>query len=436
MDKIKTFLIILVLAGSLWIRFHNYTVYPHRGATSDEFSYSFLGVSLLTKHVPISWSYFSNYENRKDVTIRGIFFPIVQPYFDHPPLYGLLSGGWALLFGQNTFEKIEIGTIRIIPILLSLISSVFIYKIAKKLYGFKVSLWSLLIYNSVTMFIMNTRVAVSENLLTMFFLLCVFICLKGTKKLSIKSVVLLGVIAGLSLLTKMVGLSVFLFLLSLFLYQNVGLKKILVLSSVFLVFALLLLGYGAFYDFDLFLAIQSGQSITKEIGPDTILSLFIDARILHNSYYDGWYIVGLISLFFLFAEVKKHLLLVLPSFVYLLILLLTISQHGYSGWYLIPLFPFMAIATSYILNKSLEERSWLYILFVIVIGTWFTKMFYAPAFGLDQTAYRVLLLLLVMPFFISFLFGKGRIYSLLGNLWFYIFIIGNILLTNNYIHDL
>ena len=93
MTKLQILLMICVLFAGLLLRLNNYSVYPQRGATSDEYSYSFLGVSLLTKHVPISWSAVSAYKNRSDLTIKNLYFPIVSPYFDHPPLNGLLVGG-------------------------------------------------------------------------------------------------------------------------------------------------------------------------------------------------------------------------------------------------------------------------------------------------------------------------------------------------------
>ena len=69
------FIACIVLLG-FFLKLHNYTVYPQRGATSDEYTYSFLGLSLLTKHIPISWSYFSAYKHREDLTIKVFIFPL------------------------------------------------------------------------------------------------------------------------------------------------------------------------------------------------------------------------------------------------------------------------------------------------------------------------------------------------------------------------
>src|SRR3989339_101946 len=110
--KIKILLVILIVFMSIILRLHNYEKYPQRGATSDEYTYSFLGMSLLKERVPISWSAFPAYKNIQHLTIRNLYFPIVYPYFDHPPLSGFLTGGLSLLVGQNTFEKVDLKTIR------------------------------------------------------------------------------------------------------------------------------------------------------------------------------------------------------------------------------------------------------------------------------------------------------------------------------------
>ncbi len=79
MTKLRILLVVLILLVGLILRLHNYSVYPQRGATSDEYSYSFLGVSLLTKGVPVSWSAVSAYKHRSDLTIKNINFPSAGP---------------------------------------------------------------------------------------------------------------------------------------------------------------------------------------------------------------------------------------------------------------------------------------------------------------------------------------------------------------------
>lgn len=432
MKLLKIGIIIVVLLLALYIRVHNYTVYPQRGATSDEYTYAFLGMSLLTKGVPISWSYFP-YDNRREITIDKILFPIVQPYFDHPPLNGIATGGWVLLFGENTFQKIQLSTVRIFPIILSLFSSILIFLIGKKLYGYKTGLWGLLIFSSATMFVMNTRVAVAENLLTLLMLCAIYLYVVFEKKLTAKKAVVLGVVCGLAFLTKILGIFVFLSLLYLLFMDKAKRKYILFFITTFLIFIALLFGYGAYYDFNQFMTIQLAQG-GRDIGFETLWLLFLQPTIVNKVYNDPWYFLGIFGLFYSLQNIKINKYITIPALIYLLLLLFTLTQHGHSGWYAIPLFPLMSILVADMLQTSLQKKSLLFLLFMILIGLFYFPSVYLSAFGLTGGQYRILFLLLLIPFFFAFLLKKDTVFRFLGNMWFYILIICTISLTINYVH--
>lgn len=432
MNIIKILLVALVLIGSFYLRLHNYDVYPQRGATSDEYTYSFLGVSLLTKGVPISWSHFGAYKNKEIVTIQKINFPIVYPYFDHPPLYGLLVGGWSLLFGEDTFEKIDLKTIRMVPIILSTISSLSVFLIGNKLYGFKVGIWAFLIYVTTTFFIVNSRVVVAENLLTTLLLASIYIFI-SSKKLSVQKIVLIGILCGLGIWTKALGVVVYITNVLFLLIAKYKWRMVVILSSIFLLSVIFFIGYGLYFDKDLFWEVQLSQS-GRNVGSGTLWTYTLQALVVNKSYINGWYFFGLFSLFFLFADVKKHAAIVFPAFVYFFLLLFSLTKEGHSGWYMIPLYPFMSLAIAYIVSESIKKTSWILILFVIYIGVTQMQYVYEVLFGLVSYQYRVLILLLILPFVISYILQKESFFRFLGNFWFYIFIALNIIATRLYIH--
>ncbi len=425
-------IIVFVLLLAFYIRLHNYSVYPQRGATSDEYTYAFLGVSLLTKHIPISWSYFP-YQNRKDITIDRIFFPIVQPYFDHPPLNGLATGGWALFFGENTFQKIQLSTIRLLPIILSLCSPVLLFLLGTKLFGFKTGLWALLIYSSATMFIMNSRVVVAENLLTLLMLGAIYLYILVEKHITTKRIIVLGIICGLAFLTKILGIFLFLSILYLLLLGKAKRKYILIFLATFFSFGMLLLGYGAYYDFDQFLKIQFSQG-GRDIGPGTLWLLFLQPTIVNKVYNDPWYFLGIFGLFYSLQNQTTNKYINIPALIYILLLLFTLSQTGHSGWYAIPLFPLMSLTVANMLQDSLKKKSLLFLLFLILIGLFYFSNTYLAAFGLTSGQYRIIFSLMLLPFFFAYLFKKDALFRLLGNMWFYILILCSMSLTWNYIH--
>lgn len=433
MTKLQILLVISVLFIGLIIRLHNYSIYPQRGATSDEYSYSFLGVSLLTKGVPISWSAVSGYKHRSDLTIKNLYFPIVYPYFDHPPLNGLLVGGWALLFGQDTFSKIELSTVRLVPVFLSMMSSVFVFYLGFHLYNFKTGLWALLIYSTTVIFVMNGRVVLAENLLTPLLLGAIYLFYSFIKNMTFKKAMAIGILCGLALWTKELGIAVFLSMLYLFIAEKIKIKLTVALTITSLSFMLLYFLYGAYYDWEVFKAVISIQS-DRVIGPETLLYVTSTPIIINKIYYDGWYFLGFISFFLSFVDYKKHRFVLIPAFIYFLLMIFSLTEKGEMGWYLIPLFPFMALFTANFLVDGLEKKNWAIFLLLIFIGLHEVQYLFRANFGLTSMQFRVILISMFAPFILAFVFRKEKLFVKLGNAAFYAFIAGNVLLTYNYVH--
>lgn len=433
MTRLQILLVVFVLFIGLVLRLHNYSVYPQRGATSDEYSYSFLGISLLTKGIPISWSAVSAYKNRSDLTIKKLYFPIVFPYFDHPPLNGLLVGSWSLLFGQDTFAKIELGTIRLIPIFLSMVSSVFVFILGLRLYSFKIALWALLIYSTTVIFVMNGRVVLAENLLTPLLLGTIYLLYSFRNNMTLKKTTFIGILCGLALWTKELGVVVFLSMFYLFISEKIKIKLTVALGVTSLSFILLYLLYGAYYDWEVFKAVVSIQS-DRIIGPETLLYLTSTPIIINKLYYDGWYFLGFISFFLSFLDYRKHRFILIPAFMYFLLMIFSLTEKGEMGWYLIPLFPFMTLFTANILVESLEKKNWGIFLLLTFVGLYEAQYLFRANFGLTSMQFRIILIMMFCPFLLAYAFKKEELFSKLGNAAFYAFIAGNILLTYNYIH--
>lgn len=429
----KKILVIAILVLGLILRLHNYAMYPQRGASSDEYSYSFLGVSLLTRGIPETWSNVSGYKNKYDLAIRGIYFPMVNPYFDHPPLNGLLVGSWALINGQDTYEKITLEVIRLVPIALSFVSSILLYVLAKRVFGEKTALWALLIFETVTIFVMNQRVVFAENLVTPILLgaLCLYFR-KG--KLTLTRTVSLAILSGLAIWAKEFGVIVFVSMLYFLIADRVSVRKVMLFGGIFGLFALMYIGYGYAYDGEVFWTIIGTQSDSRRIGPETLMFLFTTPVIVNKVYFDGWYFLGFLSLFLSFLDVKKYRALVAPSFLYLLLLIFSIDKMGEMGWYMIPLFPFMAIAIAAQLRDGIAKRNWYPLLLILFVGFYEIRYLFAANFGLAASQFRIFLFLMLVPPLLTFALKKEKLYAFLSHTWFYLLIAGTALLTFTYIH--
>lgn len=433
MRRLKITLVVIILIFGLFLKLHNYSIYPQRGASSDEYTYTFLGISLLKEGIPVSWSIFTPYKNKYDLIIDKLYFPMAYPYFDHPPLNGLLVGGWSILFGQDSFQKVDLKTIRLVPIILSIISSVLVFFLGRHLYNYKTGVWALLIYTTTNIFIMNTRVVFAENLLTPLLLAALYLFCAFKKNLNISRAAVIGLICGLSVLTKELGVVVFLSMLYLFIDERIRVKQILTLSTVFVFVSGLYVLYGLYYDKDIFLQIISLQS-NRSIGPQTLTYILSTPIIVNKIFYDGWYFFGFFSILFSLHEYKKNKIIVVPAVIYLFFLLFSLTRQGEMGWYIIPLFPFMALASAHLLIEGIEKKNWSVFILLLFVGISQIKLLYEDIFGLTPMQFRIQLIIMFMPLIIFFLLRRDRLFQLLAQAWFYLFILGNILITYNYVH--
>lgn len=431
-------LIFAILILGLLLRLNNYTQLPPRGASSDEYTYSFLGMSLLEKGIPISWSYFpaySTYAHTYSLTIDHIFFPMVIPYFDHPPLFGIVVAFWAILNGETTFSSITLGTIRQVPIFLGMVTSLLLYIIARKIYDKKTAIWALLIYSTATIFVMETRTVFAENLFTPLLLVSILIFMSIKNQVSYKKIISLGIIAGLSIWVKELGLVVFLSVFSLLIMEKVKLKLILIFTLIFLFSGLLYMLYGYTYNWELFKSIVFVQT-SRDIGPRTLYTLFFDPILVNKQYLDGWYLLGFVSFFASFTNFARNKLLLIPSFIYFFLCLFFLTSKAEMGWYMIPLFPFFAIFTAQLLVRSIRNNGWYILVVSLFIGMFATQYRIEVKYGLTPILFRWILVGLFVPLFLSSILKKEILFRILSNWWFYLLIFFTALITYRYIHPL
>jgi 4-amino-4-deoxy-L-arabinose transferase-like glycosyltransferase len=286
------FAVFLLLFLSFGLRWHNYAVYPQRGATSDEYAFAFQGISLLTKGVPTAWSAIPVYENKQDLTIRGLYFPLVTPYLDHPPLFGLLAGGWSVLNGEVDFAAVRLETIRMVPLVLSVISSIFVYLLARQLFGKTIAVWSLAIYAAVPLFAVNSRVVVAETLMTPLWLAALWLTCRITATSSSKTLLSIGLLCAALLFTKVPAVVAWISVAGILRYRKASVRQHLLVSGAAVIGLLALYTYGRIYNEQLFLSVQAYQGTSRVLGLDTIRMILGSPSIVNTVYYDGWYFWG------------------------------------------------------------------------------------------------------------------------------------------------
>jgi 4-amino-4-deoxy-L-arabinose transferase-like glycosyltransferase len=106
-------------------------------ANFDGVGWAWDGQALWLHHTTAGWSYLPSYQNVTAVAVQhtGVLLPGVSPYFDHPPLFGLLVGGVAVVAGERTPDQITEAVIRLVPIALSLLTILLSYALVRRLTG-------------------------------------------------------------------------------------------------------------------------------------------------------------------------------------------------------------------------------------------------------------------------------------------------------------
>src|SRR5260370_13500642 len=126
-------LIGIILLGFL-LRSNNLYTWPRLGATFDEYAWTWLGISLIQNHLPTSWSPHLVYSNAKDITYQKTHFRLVTPYLEHPPLFGLVAGSYALVSGVKDMYHLDLQHVRGLALILGIIIILIVYFFASMIY--------------------------------------------------------------------------------------------------------------------------------------------------------------------------------------------------------------------------------------------------------------------------------------------------------------
>src|SRR3989344_8727065 len=120
--KFRFIMLVLILILGFVLRSHNLNTWPRLGATFDEYAWTWLGINLIQNRVPESWSPHPQYEKRKLIVYQKAYFYLVKPYLEHPPLFGLVAGSFALVSGVKDIYHVDLQHIRGLALLLGVLS--------------------------------------------------------------------------------------------------------------------------------------------------------------------------------------------------------------------------------------------------------------------------------------------------------------------------
>lgn len=373
----------LVFKKSIFSHYFGYENYPIPAA--DEFTYVWQAISLKRYGVPMAWTLNAGvYQDKKlqsemgkvlgfkiDVGhefdhkpmwavkeidyMKGIEHMLfVAPFFDHPPLGGLI---YSLGVDKNmaNVEEVKPSEFRRPAIIMSFVVAIllfiFLYLITSNPW---ISTLGIISYLTVPTYILATRTAFLENAVSPFVLsslILLFLYVKNnSKKYAVLLLIFSGLLGGASVLAKESAIGFLLGGIILLWKNKINIRIILIFIGASLLPVLVYFGWGLWLQKDLFMAILLTNSSRGFFGAIKMVTM-LESLKFKNFPTDGWWIWGLISFVLVSLRIKNKnvLFLTLPLFTHLLVVLLMGS--GNAPWYWLSMIPFLAGCSAILLGQ-------------------------------------------------------------------------------------
>jgi len=311
-------------------------------------AYIYAGQSLINYGEPISWSSFDYKENtwqemtvNSDTVNKQSSETFVKPWFDHPMLLPIITGGLSVSAGYD-FPSIPPALLFRLPMLLFATGTLILsFLIAKHLFDYWPAVFTLALLGGSPALIFIQRMVVGENAVIFFLLLAMYAYLKKWNIWIPIAAVILATQA------KVVGIVVAPIISYLYVLENKWKQAISFGVGAVAISLILLIGIGNMYAGSNYLTALQKQS-TRLIGwsnPASILSNpgFQNYDFLDFSYY-AILILGIAGVVVYKHDSNKMLLGILA--ILLALIWVTSAETDFLGWYKIPLFVMLTISSA------------------------------------------------------------------------------------------
>jgi len=417
---IYTLLLSFILVLGFLLRTNNLYVWPRLGATFDEYAWTWQGINLIQNGVPTSWSPHALYTNLTLIKYQGAYFRLVTPYLEHPPMFGLVAGSYALLNGVTDMRDLDIWDIRGLAVILGMVSFLFVYLLTNKLYGRKAAILASFLYAIVPTIAVGSRLVQNENFIIPIWLATLLITAINLEKKKLPLTLLGGLLCAIAILAKLPFVAVGLSIIGIYIL-NKRYKDAFVTGCFIVVGFLSFVLYGFYYDKILFLNLLKFQSQRYDLLYDSVYSIFRRPLLVDRSYTDGWIYWGWISFFILaLRDFKKNSFIIIATLSYLAIYIAGIPDEPGHGWYRYPFYPFLIISIALFLKEYFSKNILLTFVFLVFIGSSLLQLTFFQIFGFSFLILRgsivlwgITLLPLFFPSKQTFIVSKIVSYGLL-----------------------
>lgn len=351
--RAQNILLVSILVLAVFLRFWKIEYTP-MADDADELAYIYAGQSLLEYGEPISWSSFDYKENTWETLVydsgttnKVTTQTFVKPWFDHPMLLPLVTGGLSRAAGYD-FPSVPPALLFRLPmLLLSLGTLYFLYALARLFFGYWPALFSLALVAGSPAFIIIQRMVVGENVVVFCLLLAMYLYLVQRR------LFWAGVVAVVAVQAKVVGLIIAPIISFVLVLENQWKKAILFSAIAGAVAVALFAGSGYHLAGDNFFQALQNQSY-RLLGWSNPVSVFSKPGFQNYDMYDfSYYVILILGITGAFLSRKVagkvgRLTHLWPGVILLLLSLIWVTSAELTslGWYKIPLFIVLAVAAA------------------------------------------------------------------------------------------
>lgn len=423
LTQLKVIVFIVVLVFTFILRSHNYERVPTSNHL-DEMLYAWSGINIIETGVPVSWSTL-DYPDRAQVFKGKISYKggipeasvtLYKPWLDEPPLFSLLVGYFAHIFGADRNEFIPSSYIRIPLVYIGTLVSIFVFLIAKKLSDYKTGILAMLIYGTTPIFVFGSRLAMPENLISLCFVIIMWLLLKYREQFKIWTLIPIPVLVGIAGLSKPTGY--FLLLFSIFVTvwfsnKKINFKKILKRVLYLILGTVPFVAYYFWYSnnldseiFKVIFAIQSG----RPAGFSSFISFLISPSYDMSIFKDGWFLLSVVYALYLLINPKNDMntkFISLAFVFWILVVMFTGGEGDPMSWYRFPVYPVLSIILAFGI-KHLYKLNNLFSTFIFFGLLLTSRYLLTTPFNpnIKPMDYKIWLAIVLIPGLFAFVFNN------------------------------
>lgn len=376
-EKYYLHIFILFILLGVTLRMVNYTTVP----LHDEYDSVWPGMTLIKNKIPTGWSWMEAYGPRNTsitwtegtpeesplIWWNNAGYRLVTPYLDHPPLFSTFMGVYTSFISTTNPFEVTLSVIRIPMLFLAALTMTLLGILAKRWYGKEISLLTVLVYATIPIIAISNRLVMPENLITPLTLAAILLYEQYKEMKKEYLIWIIACFSMIAVLSKVTGLIMPAIIITYMLVQkekDETTKQITKHIIILIAASILALGvyaaYSYLYNGELFMKLLQEQG-SRVFITALFAKIIMEPKLLETIFNDGWFLVGVFAFFY--CIVKKEMKIILPTITILAVLAFLTSVATFKSWYLIPMYPFIALMIAHFIFTTTKEKA--YIIWIV-----------------------------------------------------------------------